>query len=160
MDEVNKLIIKAIEKDVFDIQAENDRLREAFNKIEGIDIADEVNLFNQLIQYLPLNENTDLIRSEERWTEIFNKLSLTGSMHSQIDIIDDKLSLAASTSTSMSILRPIFNGIKSKLKSLSTHLWQLLSHLIIPKEWSIKGGLTTPNFYGLAGNVQIQLTFV
>lgn len=47
--------------------------------------------------------------------------------------------------------------LQSAIHSLSTHLWQLISHLLSPTGWSVSGQLGT-SVLGLA-SVQLQVTF-
>jgi hypothetical protein len=154
MQETNlvNLIRDAAQKDIKNIQSEiNTILNNLKLNIDENQMQEEIDLFNGLIDVLSrdnsLNDAPNTIAT----------INVIGNLNSQIDIMDDKLTLLRPSI--MSSLRSLFSLVKSQLKNLSLHLWQLLSQLMTPKNWSIQGSAGINNLFGLSGDIQIQITF-
>ncbi len=140
------LIRGAAKKDIQDIKSEAEHI---FAEIKDEEVKQEIELFNGLIAFLARSDSVNCVQNT------LATINAIGNLNSQIDVIDDKLVSAMLISK----LRSYFISLKKKLKNLSIHLWQLLSQLMSPKEWSIQGGAGISNLFGLSGNIQIQITF-
>ena len=64
---------------------------------------------------------------------------------------------ATAAPTSRGGVGGVANWIKQQLLKLGAQIWQLISRLLTPKEWTLKGSLGTGPF-GLA-NAEVSITF-
>lgn len=89
-------------------------------------------------------------------TEIEQALKLLNSRGNQHDGL--KLAAATSgTSGKSQTAKGWLQSLKSVIQKMSSKLWKVIMNLITPKEWKIKGGLST-GVLGLAG-AEVEVTF-
>jgi hypothetical protein len=106
-----------------------------------------------LRSYLKTIKRNSALNGEEN---IFRTIGIIGNIESEIDIIIDIIN--DSTSALSTACVRFIHTIKSKIKTISKRLWQLLAQIMTPREWSVYGDANL-NVFGLSGGVTLQLTF-
>ena len=129
-------------------------------------IKDELDIIHRNINHIPLKEHLtrDLkiadsyldrikISKSDNSDTIFKALTIVGKLNHQMTIIKNKIT------GYLPKLKSVFITLKNMIQNLSSYLWQLLSSYTKLKEWSVTGGASLNNLFGLNGKMQIQLVF-
>ncbi|HAT7746926.1 hypothetical protein DM455_12030 [Legionella pneumophila] len=122
-----------------------------------------------LKSYIELLSREDKLLSAP---EIFRSITIAGNIESELDIISDSLAVSLKPSSkkkhnilvgsaspiSITSLQGFIGNLKSKIKKISSRLWQFLSQMMNLNEWSVSGN-SNLSICGFSGGVTLQLTF-
>jgi restriction endonuclease len=147
-----------------DLHEMNARIDELYGKIDRE--------FHALIQDIPIKNKVEdtqtainsLVKAkpEERSTTAMHAIASLGALNSQLDYLTARLNLPDVARKVGQKATNHWNNLQSYLQklihSIAGHLWQLISSLMTPKEWSLSGD-TGVNLFGLSGTAGIQITF-
>ena len=128
--------------------------------------------FHALIKDIPVMDKVEDLQSsikslieadpEQRSAAAMRAIASLGALSSQVDYLTARLNLPSVTAQVGQKATNHWNSVQTYLQklihSLSGLLWQLISNLLTPKEWSIAGDAGV-NLFGLSGTAQIQITF-
>jgi len=111
---------------------------------------EQAELFQGYIDFFENNKSIDLKDKDC----VFKTIMILGALSSEIELFIN----ASKGVQSPFAWSHMWKGLLKKIKSVSTHLWQLVSSLLKLKEWSVSGNAGI-NVFGLSGGVTLQLTF-
>ena len=113
-------------------------------------------LQEELDEFLHYEDDTDLKR-----TSAFS-LTTLGLIESELSCFEATLDTITKQGTVNSGVSKVLNWLRGKLKPLITmifnRLWRLLSRMLTPDSWTIKGDAGV-GLFGLKGNVELSITF-
>ncbi len=99
---------------------------------------------------------------ESRSSAALYAVASLGALNAQLSLLTAHFNLPGVTQQVGQAVTNAWNNLQSYLQnliqSISAHLWQLISSLLTLKEWSVSGNAGV-NLFGLAGTIQVELTF-